>query len=219
MKTGLRQILLGGMLSASCALLPAATESPGTAGLRDHLQSSSPFIPTGWTPPQPRQTAPGAQTGGAAQQPLKIELRGHVDMGDGPRFSLHDPDSGRSFWISPGEQRDGVEVVSYGEDMRSVVIAQGERRGEIQLVQRSDTPLPVAGVDAPGQVTPGEDERRDNNRRRRLIRNREGGEERASGGRMLRNMLRNAETDEERSEIWRRIGEALESDGNGRQGR
>lgn len=207
----LKQSLLGVVIASSVWLSSAQATLPERPALRDKLQQSSPFIPPDWTPPAARPSSGEREQ--APLQPLKIELRGHVDWGEGPRFSLYDPEAQRSFWLSPGEQYNGIEVLEYGSNMQTVVISQGGRRGEIRLIQRSDTPLPVAGEVSgrPAATNEGGNDS-ENDRRRRVFRNREGSEERMRGGRMLRNALRNAESDEEREAIWRRIGEALGED-------
>lgn len=205
---------------AICALLVAATashaqdeERPAGTSIRRNLELNSPFIPPGWTPPQPRRTE-SQQPREAPPPPLKIEWRGVVDFGDGPRFGLHDPDRGRAFWIGLGEEYNGVSIIDYSDDYTTLVISHSGRNAQLKLSERSDTPVEVAsapqpaGAQAPQSEDNSRDARREAWRRRQEAREaQEGGP--PPGAAQMREAFRNA-TPEEREVLWQRIGQVVQ---------
>lgn len=193
----------------------AQTEEQSSAVVnRLNLESNSPFIPPGWTPPQPRRAEAPPPREEPPPPPLKIELRGVVDFGDGPRFGLHDPDRGRAFWIGPGEEYNGVRIVDFDDDFKSITVAHSGRQSELKLSKRSDTPVEVVSAPQPvtAQAAPAEGDTRE--ARREAWRRRQEEREAQEGGpppgaAQMREAFRNA-SPEEREALWRRIGRAVQ---------
>ncbi len=209
---------------ATTGLTASAQTSP-TVVNRQNLEDSSPFIPPGWVPPQPRRTEPPPPVKEEPPPPpLKIELRGVVDFGNGPRFGLHDPDRGRAFWVAPGEELDGIRIVDFGDDFKSVVLLHSGRQSEIRLTQRSDTPVEVTSAPQPAtaQTAPAEGDTRE--ARREAWRRRQEAREAQEGGpppgaAQMREAFRNA-SPEEREALWQQIGRAVQNfQGDGEQSR
>ena len=73
----------------------------------------------------------------------RFELRGILDLGEGQSFSLHDTDTGATFWIDLGENAGGVHAAEFDRERRILLLEYGNARQEVELNQPDDRPLKV----------------------------------------------------------------------------
>lgn len=72
-----------------------------------------------------------------------VEFRGYFKTADSLSFSLRIPERGQSFWIEPGQWRNGVEIVEFDPENRSLTVQVNGEEFELPLVQASNRSLPV----------------------------------------------------------------------------
>lgn len=109
------------------------------------LLENSPFLP------------PGKEAGGAASETgpaslAKLQLRGITSIDGQYIFSVYNPETRESKWISQGQAEDGLIIRSYDPENNSVVI-HSESEGLSRQMEMNDYAAPVA-LKAPPQPSP-----------------------------------------------------------------
>ncbi len=134
-----RRILVGAVVLMMAAVSLHAVED---------LVERSPFIPEGWSPPQPprpRETPPPP----AQPQALdRLEFRGMTKWQGEYLFSLFDPTENRSFWLGVNQSDSGFTVSEFNERDETVVVRHenrsrsvGLRESKVQAIaESSETP-------------------------------------------------------------------------------
>lgn len=89
-----------------------------------------------------------------------VEFRGYFKTADSLSFSLRIPERGQSFWIELGQWRNGVEIVEFDPENRSLTVQVNGEEFELPLVQASNRSLPVLTSDLPKVVEGASDEMR-----------------------------------------------------------
>ncbi len=72
-----------------------------------------------------------------------VEFRGYFKTADSLSFSLRIPERGQSFWIELGQWRNGVEIVKFDPENRSLTVQVNGEEFELPLAQASNRSLPV----------------------------------------------------------------------------
>ncbi len=87
----------------------------------------------------------------------RLELRSVVRLPGGPMFSLRDPAEGTTFWIEPGQNRDGLQVVGFDAEKNLLTLRHGDARRTLSLssarIQATAEPAPASGGDG-GEPSP-----------------------------------------------------------------
>lgn len=64
-----------------------------------------------------------------------LEFRSLLSVGGEMSFSLYDPFLDETFWLTPGQTRQGYEIVTYSPEDNILVVALGEFERELSLAQ------------------------------------------------------------------------------------
>ena len=108
----------------------------------EDLVERSPFIPEGWSPPQPprpRETPPPP----AQPQVLdSIEFRGMTKWQGEYMFSLFDPTERRSFWLGVNQSDSGFTVTEFNERDETVVVRHENRTRTVGLRESQVQAIP-----------------------------------------------------------------------------
>lgn len=105
------------------------------------LKEDSPFLPPGYlskeaSPPPP----PPQQNGPIAKQ---LEFKGLINFSGTYRFSIFNKQNQRSYWLTQGQNQDGIGISSFNVDTQTVVVTMNGRSEQLSLMSASDAPLPV----------------------------------------------------------------------------
>lgn len=96
----------------------------------------------------------------SASSTAPVEFRGYFKTADSLSFSLRIPERGQSFWIEPGQWRNGVEIVEFDPENRSLTVQVNGEEFELPMIQASNRSLPVLTSDLPKVVEGASDEMR-----------------------------------------------------------
>lgn len=75
----------------------------------------------------------------------RFELRGILDFGGGRSFSLHDLETGATFWIEANRSIGGYRVEDYDSSSKTLTLASKEETLQIRLRKADEVPLEVVG--------------------------------------------------------------------------
>lgn len=124
------------------------------------LEENSPFIPYDYVSGQSEQALPSQQS--------IIELRGILDFGDEPKFSLYNTRTQKSVWVKLNDRRAPYLIDSYNPDEKVVAITLNGVRQQLEISKPAEEssrgPARVAPPPRPNVRTnpvPGQDEEED----------------------------------------------------------
>jgi hypothetical protein len=99
----------------------------------------SPFIPSGFSPPQTREPArPSARP----TQASEIEFRGIYEIAGEYRVLISEARSRNGRWLSVGSSHENIEVTDYDPSTETVSLLVGGEPREMQLVKTEANPDP-----------------------------------------------------------------------------
>ncbi len=96
------------------------------------------------TGPSPARIAP------VSEYLERLELRSVVRLPGGSMFSLRDPAEESTFWIEPGQNRDGLQIISFDAEKNLLTLRHGDARRTLSLssarIQATAEPAPSSGA-------------------------------------------------------------------------
>lgn len=124
-----------------------------TAHASQDLKENSPFLPPGYNTTEAAPPPPPQVNGPIAKQ---LEFKGLINLAGTYRFSIFNKQNQRSYWLTQGQDQDGIGISSFNADTQSVVVSMNGRTEQLSLMSASDSPLPVKTsmpVSKPGKST------------------------------------------------------------------
>jgi len=106
------------------------------------LESSSPFLPPGYSDVKPTRPTPVRQNNTPINR--DIEFRGVVQINGIYQISLFKKSENRGYWISEDSSEHGIRVDEFNMDSMSVTVVMDGRSEQLSLMESSGNPLPVA---------------------------------------------------------------------------
>ncbi len=129
------------------AVAPLETEA--TASLT--LLSRNPFLPADHrSTAAPTRPAPTAVN--AAERDL--ELRAFYEFAGVYYVSIFNRQNQQSTWLSPGDNKNGIQLRSFSRDNRSASVQFAGSSAQLRLKDPSETPIPVIRNSAAEPPTP-----------------------------------------------------------------
>ena len=116
------------------------------------LESSNPFLPSGYGEKKEEAPRPVVQTNGPISR--EMEFRGLVKIDGQYQFSLFNKSEQTSYWLKENKAAaQGITVRGYDADSRTITVNMNGRSERLTLMAASSAPLPVqASVTGPSNA-------------------------------------------------------------------
>ncbi len=105
------------------------------------LKEDSPFLPPGYLSQEVEQAPSPPQVNGPIAK--QLEFKGLINLAGTYRFSIFNKQNQRSYWLTQGQNQDGIAISSFNADAQTVVVTMNGRSEQLTLMSASDAPLPV----------------------------------------------------------------------------